>query len=103
MSFSPINSTEELNQLSFKKNPIISSLAKDLIKRSAQLVACQVAGITLFKKQDMVFIMEGSLFWKGNNYKQTVIETVKQLVPEYKVDFVEIKNSAILGAAKLVS
>lgn len=99
---SPVSSTKDLNEISLKHILHISSIARNLIKRSAQLVACQIAGITGFKKQDMVFNMEGSLFWKGNNYKETVEKTVKQLVPEYKVKFVEIENSAIFGAAKLV-
>lgn len=102
ISFPAIKSTEELNRLSLKNAPVISAIAKNLIRKSAQFVACQIVGITEFKKQNMIFIMEGSLFWKGNNYRETVIETVGKLVPEYKADFVEIENSAILGAAKLV-
>lgn len=103
LSFSPIKSTEELNNISMQSIPIISRIAKDLIKKSAELIACQIAGIVEFRKTNMTFVMEGSLFWKGNNYKETVKQTVKKLVPEYKIDFVEIENSAIIGAAKLVS
>jgi len=96
-------STEDLNRISHASIPRILKIAQNLLKRSAQLVACQIAGITNFKKTDITFIMEGSLFWKGNNYKETIVKTVRQLVPEYKINFVEIENSAILGAAKLVS
>lgn len=103
LKLTPIKSTEELNKISLKNIPFVSDMAKDLIKRSAEFVSCQIAGITLFKKTDMTFIMEGSLFWKGNNYKETFEKTVMQLVPEHKVQFVEIDNSAILGAAKLIS
>ena len=102
INFSAIRSTEELDSLSRKNIPQVSRIAQNLIKRSAQLVACQIAGITELKKHSMVFNMEGSLFWKGNGYKDAVEETVKQLVPEYEAKFVEIENSAILGAAKLV-
>lgn len=98
-----IASTEELNKISRENIPQVSRIAQNLLKRSAQLVACQIAGIAKFKEVDMNFVMEGSLFWKGNNYKETVEKTVKQLIPKHKVDFVEIENSAILGAAKLVS
>jgi hexokinase len=100
-------------------NPEASQIARALLKRSAQLVACQIAGVVEFKNPSpspsplegegrdeevgMVFNMEGSLFWKGNNYKTIVQETLKQLVPKYNVRFVEIKDSGILGAAKLVS
>ena len=103
INFSAIRSTEELDSLSRKNIPQVSRIAQNLIKRSAQLVACQIAGITELKKHSMVFNMEGSLFWKGNNYRETVEETVRLLVPEYNVKFVEIENSAILGAAKLVA
>lgn len=96
-------STEELDKVSRANIPQASRIAQNLIERSAQLVACQIAGIARFKEHDMVFNMEGSLFWKGNNYKGVVEQTVRQLVPEYKVSFVEIENSAILGAAKLIS
>lgn len=103
INFKPITSTEELNNISLKQIPQVSEIARDLLKRSAQLVACQIAGITEFKKHNMVFNMEGSLFWKASDYEKTVNETVKKLVPNYNVKFVEIKDSGILGAAKLVS
>lgn len=96
-----LSSTEELDIVSHKNIPRISKIARDILKRSAQLVACQIAGIVAFKERDMIFNMEGSLFWKGNNYKKTVEETVRKIAPKYKIDFVEIENSAILGAAKL--
>ncbi len=100
---SPINSTEELNELATKNIPLISDISRNIISRSAQLVSSQIAGITAFKKCDLIFVMEGSLFWKGFNYKDIVQDSVKKLVPKYKVDFAEIKNSNILGAAKLIS
>lgn len=103
IDYPQIASTEELDTISHKDIPQVSKIAKDLIKRSAQLVACQIAGISEFKKHSMVFNMEGSLFWKGNKYKETVKQTVKQLAPKFNVKFVEIKDSSILGAAKLVA
>ena len=103
LKYPKITSTEELNDISLKNIPQISEIAKDLIKRSAELVACLIAGISIFKGADTVFNMEGSLFWKANNYKETVEETVKMLDPEHKVEFVEIEEAGILGAAKLVA
>ena len=166
IDYPQISSTEELNALgaSPQPNPLpqgererervkqvqhdmirVSEIARNLLTRSAQLVACQIAGITEFKQgqniisrhsgkhqriqnlysserfwtrrvpdgnpssqndkmnEGMVFNMEGSLFWKANNYKQTVEQTVKRLLPKYNVKFVQIKESGILGAAKLVS
>ena len=51
----------------------------------------------------MTFVMEGSLFWKGYKYKETVEQTVKQLLPEYCIKFIRLENSDILGGAKLLS
>ena len=98
-----ISSTEELDKISHKNIPRISEIARNLLIRSAQLVACQIAGVVSFMDRSMVFNMEGSLFWKGNNYKETVEQTIKKLVLDHSVRFVEIENSAFLGAAKLVA
>ena len=153
INYPQISSAEELDTLSRKNIPQVSIIAQSLLEKSAQLVACQVAGITEFKQiaqdlsirhsgesrsagrlqnlsrfphgakrfwtssprssfgeagqndnhESMVFNMEGRLFWKGNEYKETVEKVVKQLVPKYSVRFVEIKDSGTLGAAKLVS
>lgn len=103
VNYPKLSSTEDLNKISLKNIPQVSEIAQSLLKRSAQLVACQIVGITEFMARNMVFNMEGSLFWKGNKCKETVAETVKLLVSKHKVKFVEIENSAILGAAKLVS
>lgn len=97
-----LTETSQLSQIAIKKDPFVSKIAGDLLKRSAKFLSCQIAGITKFKKQDMTFVMEGSLFWKGYKYKEAVRETVKQLVPQYKVEFIKIENSDILGAAKLL-
>jgi len=76
-------------------------LARDLMKRSAELISCQIAGILNFTKREMKFVMEGSLFWHGYNYRKTVAETVKKL-SKYPVKFIEIQDCGIIGAAKLV-
>lgn len=103
VSFPKITATKELDILILTDKPIISKLAQNVLEQSAQLIACQIAGITKFKQKNMTFIMEGSLFWKGLNYKQIVEDTVKKLVPDYSVAYVEIPNSPIIGATKLVS
>lgn len=103
IKYSPIDSTKELDSISRKNILEVSEIAQNLLNQSAQLVACQIAGIILFKKISMTFIMEGSLFWKGNKYKENVEKTVKFLAPDYNVKFIEIKNSVIIGTAKLVN
>lgn len=102
ISFPKISSTKELDIL-LTGNLTVAKLAQNILRRSGELIACQVAGIASFKKRDTVFIMEGSLFWKGLKYKEVVEETVKKLTPLYSVSFVEIPNSPIIGATKLVA
>lgn len=93
-----VRSTEELHALARKGDVV----AQEFFTRSAQLVSCQVAGITQFYGHDTTFVMEGSVFWKGWNYQEQVAKTVKQLVPEYQISFVKIPDSDIFGASHLV-
>lgn len=97
-----ITSTFELDELSQSYNPQISQLANQVLVTSASLVACVVGGITMFQKCDMVFIMEGSLFWMANRYKETVKDTIIKLVPNYSVTFGKVEDSPIFGGAKLL-
>ncbi len=97
-----IHNTKQLDRLANGNIQNVSPLARNLFEHSASLVAAQIAGIAEFKKRDMVFIMEGSLFWVGWHYKQMVEETVKKLT-KYSIVFEEIKDCGIIGAAKLVT
>lgn len=98
--FGIIESTHQMDKVA--RGEIIGDklLARDLFKYSAGLISCQIAGIANYKKRDMVFVMEGSLFWIGYNYRKTVVETVKSLT-KYKVKFEKIKDCGIVGAAQL--
>ncbi len=102
-SFPHLTATKELDIVMLTGKPAVSKLAKNTLEQSAKLIACQIAGITAIKQNNMTFVMEGSLFWKGLQYKQVVEKTVRKLIPDYAVTFVEIPNSPIVGAAKLVS
>lgn len=102
LSHSPLKSTLELKNLAIQENGPINQLAKELIRRSAGLIAAQIAGITLFKKSDMTFVMEGSMFWDGEIYDEYVEDFVKQLIPERKVIYTYVPESYFLGAARLV-
>lgn len=99
----PLASTAELDELTQSFNPEVASIAKGLLQKSAALVACVVGGITLFKKKDMVFVMEGSLFWNATDYKEHVKNLMIKLVPHYNVTFAKIEDSPIFGGAKLIS
>lgn len=103
LDYRPISTTEALSMLTVQNIPEVSQLAKETLRRSASLVATQIAGITAFHKKNLTFVMQGGLFWQGYQYKETVAETVQKLIPSYNVDFVDIKDSDILGAAKLVA
>lgn len=95
-----IESTHQMDKVARGEIKGDKLLARELFKQSAQLISCQIAGMANYKKQDMVFVMEGSLFWVGYNYWKTVEETVKSLT-KYKVRFKEIKDCGIVGAAQL--
>ena len=97
-----VTSTEELDDLAREENAE-GTLAKEILQNSAQLVACAIAGILNFKQTDMTFVMQGSVFWKGYQYKEIVAETVKKLSPNYSAEFIKVENADILGAAKLVA
>lgn len=97
-----VKNTMQLSMLAEEQIPDFSEQAQNILDHSAQLVATQVAGILSFLKRDITFIMQGSLFWKGNRYKETVERYTKQLEPTFTATFTHIDNSDILGAAKLI-
>ena len=101
IEFPAVNSTIELSVVSQNGIPEVSEIAQAYINRAAQLVACQASGLAEFKHRNMVFVMDGSVFWKGNNFAQTVIETSQKLTDK-KIQFIQIPNVAIIGGAKLV-
>lgn len=97
-----VENTEQLDRLARGDIQHVSELARELFEHSAALIACQVAGIANFKRCDMTFVMEGSLFWVGWHYKTMVEKYVGELT-KYHVAFEEIKDCGIIGAAKLVT
>lgn len=98
----PVESTLVLDAIA-KNGDASTPVAQELFDRSAALIACQMAGITLFYRKDLTFVMEGSLFWDGWKYKDNVDKYLKILVPKYKIKFKFIEDSGVLGAAKLIA
>ncbi|HEX8964952.1 MAG TPA: hypothetical protein VF820_00800 [Patescibacteria group bacterium] len=101
----PLGSTEDLNNLAYKNEGQVSLLAQKLIQRSACMVAAQIAGFYEFKNKPgkMNIITEGSLFWKGYNYKSCVEEQFKKFnIPKNVIFFKNLKNSDIVGISKLL-
>lgn len=98
-----ITNTRELDAVIRQDIPNVSNIALDVMHTSAQLVGAMMAGILRFYGKDVTFVMQGSLFWKGYDYKTTAENTIKELVPEYKATFVHIDYADYLGAAKLIA
>lgn len=103
LEYKALTDTTQLSLLAGKDIHVVSELAREQLERSAAFAATQIAGIASFKKQPLTFIMQGSLFWKGYQYKQTIQHYVHTLLPDYTINFIEVDNSDILGAAKLVA
>jgi hexokinase len=98
-----LKDTTELSYLAAKDIPGVSEIAYEQLERSAAFVATQIAGIAKFKKQPLTFIMQGSLFWKGYEYKEMVNKYVHELLPDFKINFINVDDSDVLGAAKLIA
>lgn len=96
-----LNTTAELNDVA-KENSDEGKLAKELLQHSAELVACMISGIQMFENHALTFVMQGSLFWKADEYKDIVMQTAKEIAPEFSPRFEHIENSGLLGAAKLL-
>lgn len=103
IDFPPLTATKELDALLDTPTSVAYPIAKMLLERSAGLIASVIAGITLYKRKDMTFVMEGSLFWSARYYRRNVKRTLQALIPEYTVTFIKIDDSPIFGAAKLIA
>lgn len=97
-----INSSEQLNLLTHHGTRDVARLAREVLDHSASLASAQIAGILEFSKRDLTFIMQGSLYWRGNGYKESVENLVTKLVPDYHASYEHILNSDLIGAAELV-
>jgi hexokinase len=100
----PIETSEQLNQIADETKHPGRNLARSILMRSAELLACQIAGLLDFLGQNkLTFVMEGSLFWKGWHYQGLIYSALKKMdISADRVEFVEIKQSNILGAGRLV-
>jgi hexokinase len=98
--FTPLTSTQELEMVS-RGNTKLAQLAKVTFEYSASLVAAFIAGILEFKENNSIAIMEGSLFWKADDYK-SLVETYISMLTPYTIEFQQIDKDSILGAAELV-
>lgn len=97
-----LSSTRQLDSLMLSDDKKVAGLAKEVMMRASELAACEIGGIALFKNRDLVFVMEGSLFWVGLGFKRHIVEVLDKTI-KTKVQFVKVEDSTILGAAALVS
>lgn len=104
IEFPSIENSRQLSQLCEHEDKEIAEIAQKIIKRAAQLAACQIAGVARFKNSNMLFAMEGRVFWKGYGFKEVVEQTVETLLSSsgLKVQFLEIENSGVIGAASII-
>lgn len=97
-----LKTTEELDRLIQNESHPGSALAAEILDRSAAMVAVQISGIMEFHQKSLTFSMAGSLFWKGNNYRELVGKYAHQLSSSYVAEFIKTENAELYGAAKLV-
>lgn len=100
---SNVRSTLELDAKAHEQSTPEALLARDVLAESAQMIGAALSAICLYYKRPVTFNMEGSLYWKGYSYKETVTNTVLTLSPEYQANFISIADSIFLGAAHLVT
>ncbi len=102
--FTPISTTEDLSGIAADDHHPHRDVARRLLHRSARLAACQIAGLFHAGGRDpLTFAMEGSLFWKGWNYRKTITRTLKLLdVPPSAIRWTHIEDSALYGGGRLV-
>lgn len=97
-----IHATDEL-ELLVTRTDKAGEIARFVLAYSAQLVGCVLAGISLYKKSSLTFVMEGSLFWKGYQYKELAQQTAVQVAPQFPPTCIAIADSYFFGPAQLVS
>lgn len=111
-----IGSTQELSkiasgEISFGETAELHNKAKilaiSLLKRSASLAAVEIAGIYAYKEEQGIsqlnFVMEGSLFWEGYEYRNSVKEYLNLLeVEESAINFLHVPQSYLVGASFLI-
>jgi len=103
---------QNLNLVQTPEYFVATKLAKKVLENSASLVATKISAIIKFKNQGknqnlatnkFKIIIEGSLFWETLDYKNLVEKYLELLGNKLEnIQFVRIKSSFILGAAKLV-
>jgi hexokinase len=96
-----LDSSTTISDIAESRKPYAKT-AQDILRRSASLLACQIAGIYRYKKRPMTFVMEGSVYIKAYKYQEYVREYLTILGAVQQVAFEKIEHSSIVGASQLV-
>lgn len=97
-----LTTAKEVNELAASTLPG-AELARQVVSRSAAFVAAALTGIWQFKQhQNMVCVVEGSLFWHGYKYQDSLTKWLTKLgMSSQKINFIKLNQSNLIGAAQL--
>lgn len=76
-------------------------LARDLLLRSAQLVATGLSAVATIHGSDapMKVLAEGSLFWSWTGYRAELDRCLLALQPQIRFEISQMENANLIGAA----
>lgn len=107
LNIEPLTTSNQVSELAVansKKQE--TKLAQAIMERSAFLAAAIVAGAYIFagSPEKFTIIGEGSVLWKGWNYKKNIQQKLADLdIPEETIKFKHIPDSSIKGALGLLT
>ncbi len=103
-NFPPVYDTQQLDNLARSfDGSMASQIAREVLTNSAMLAAAAMAAIATYLNRDMVFVMEGSVFWKGWQYQDNIGKYAQILAPDHSITCIRISESSIMGVAKLIA
>lgn len=101
----PLQDTKNLSILAESDQSITGDLAREIIIQSAQKIAAIIAGLYEYLKKPnaIEIITEGSLFWMGYKYHETVnVQLTKLGIKDQSINFKKVESSSLRGAINLL-
>lgn len=101
LNFRPVASTQELYAVAYEGtfDKEASEAARDIFKKSSDMVAAVLAGVSLFKDHEMDVVLQGGLLF--DQYRENLLDTYETLTSK-RLTFYKIKDSSRIGAAYLI-
>ena len=101
-----VKDSQQLSELAQKDHSKAGQIARQLIQKSANMVATHMAAIADFilksePKEKLNFFVEGSVFWKAFEFEKKERLALTEL-SDKEIEIHKIENSAIVGAARLI-